>query len=105
MTKGDIQWIKKQTYQMSNRLVDILDDEKKVADLNEDYHYRQSVLPRLEKLRKLIWDENIPGITNDEQDTDLNFVKTLIEDLKDNPHNRLLPLEMTQCNQLWKKYK
>ena len=94
---------------MSNRLVDILDDEKKVADLNEDYHYRQSVFPRLEKLRKLIWNEilhrNIPGITNDEQDEDLNFVQDLKSDLNDNPHHRLLPLEMKLCNQLWKKYK
>ena len=90
---------------MSNRLVDILDDEKKVADMNENYHYRQSVFPRLEKLRKLIWDENIPGITNDEQDKDLNFVQDLKGDLNDNPHHRLLPLEMKQCNKLWKKYK
>ena len=58
---------------MSNRLIDILDDEKKVDGMNTNYHYRQSVLPRLEKLRRIIWDENIPGITNDEQDKDLEF--------------------------------
>ena len=103
MTEGDIQWIKKQT--MSNRLVDILDDEKKVADLNDDYHYRQSVLPRLEKLRKLIWDENIAGITNDEQDKDLNFVQDLKSYLNNNPHRRITKLEMEECNKLWKKYK
>ena len=90
---------------MSNRLVDILDDEKKVADMNENYHYRQSVLPRLEKLRKLIWDENIPGITNDEQDNDLNFVQDLKGDLNDNPQHRITKLEMEHCNKLWKKYK
>ena len=56
---------------MSNRLIDILDDEKKVDGMNADYHYRQSVLPRLVKLRKLILNEEIPGITNDEQDKDL----------------------------------
>ena len=98
MTEGDIQWIKKQT--MSNRLVDILDDEKKVADLNEDYHYRQSVLPRLNQLLKKILKGPKTYI-----DSEPDFVKTLIEDLKDNPHHRLLPLEMEECNKLWKKYK
>ena len=90
---------------MSNRLIDILDDEKKVDGMNTNYHYRQSVLPRLEKLRRIIWDENIPGITNDEQDKDLEFVHDLKEDLKDNPQHRVTKLEMEQCNRLWKKYK
>ena len=90
---------------VSNRLIDILDDEKKVDGMNKNYHYRQSVLPRLEKLRKLILNEEIPGITNDEQDNDLNFVKAIKDDLKDNPHHRLAPLEMKECNKLWKKYK
>ena len=90
---------------MSNRLIDILDDEKKVDGMNENYHYRQSVLPRLGKLQNLICDGSIPGITNDEQEKDLDFIKTLRNDLHDNPQSRLLPLEMTQCNKLWKKYK
>ena len=90
---------------MSNRLIDILDDEKKVDNMNENYHYRQSVFPRLEKLRKLIWDENIPGITNDEQDKELNFVQDLKGDLNDNPQHRITKLEMEHCNKLWKKYK
>ena len=90
---------------MSNKLIDILDDEKKVNDMNADYHYRQSVLPRLEKLRKLIWNENIPGITNDEQDKDLEFVHDLRADLKTEPHHRVTKLEMEHCNKLWKKYK
>ena len=90
---------------MSNRLIDILDDEKKVDGMNSNYHYRQSVLPRLEKLRKLIWNEDIPGITNDEQDEDLNFVQDLKGDLNDNPQHRITKLEMEKCNQLWKKYK
>ena len=89
----------------SNRLIDILDDEKKVADLNEDYHYRQSVFPRLEKLRKVIWDENIAGITNDEQDKDLNFVQDLKSYLNTTPHRRITKSEMKKCNQLWRKYK
>ena len=90
---------------MSNRLIDILDDEKKVDGMNANYHYRQSVFPRLEKLRKLIWDENIPGITNDEQDKDLNFVQDLKGDLNDNPQHRITKLEMKKCNKLWKRYK
>tara|TARA_R110002073_G_scaffold111519_1_gene247993 strand:- start:437 stop:709 length:273 start_codon:yes stop_codon:yes gene_type:complete len=90
---------------MSNKLIDILDDEKKVDKLNEDYHYRQSIVPRLEKLRRIIWNENIPGITNDEQDDDLGFVKKLSDDLKDNPQYRLTSNEMKYCNELWKKYK
>ena len=92
----------------SNRLIDILDDEKKVDGMNANYHYRQSVLPRLEKLRKLIWDENIAGINNfhtDEQDKDLNFVQDLKSYLNNNPHRRITKLEMKTCNQLWRKYK
>jgi hypothetical protein len=89
----------------SNRLIDILDDDKKVDGMNADYHYRQSVLPRLEKLRKLIWNENIPGITNDEQDKDLEFVQDLRADLNDNPQHRITKLEMEECNKLWRKYK
>ena len=89
----------------SNRLIDILDDDEKLNNLNEDYHYRQSVFPRLEKLRKLIWDENIAGITNDEQDKDLNFVQDLKSYLNNTPHRRITKLEMKTCNQLWRKYK
>ena len=89
----------------SNRLIDILDDDEKLNNLNEDYHYRQSVFPRLEKLRKLIWDENIAGITNDEQDKDLNFVKDLKSYLNTTPHRRITKSEMKKCNQLWRKYK
>ena len=90
---------------MSNKLIDILGDEKKVSDLNKDYHYRQSVFPRLEKLRKVIWDENIAGITNDEQDKDLNFVQDLKSYLNTTPHRRITKSEMKKCNQLWRKYK
>ena len=82
----------------SNRLVDILDDEKKVAGMNEDYHYRQSVLPRLEKLRKLI------GNITPRHTEDLEFVDDLWADLKVNPHHRITSLEMKPCNKLWKKY-
>ena len=89
----------------SNRLIDILDDDEKLNNLNEDYHYRQSVFPRLEKLRKLIWDENIAGITNDEQDKDLNFVQDLKSYLNTTPHRRITKSEMKKYNQLWRKYK
>ena len=91
---------------MSNRLIDVLDDEKKVAGMNEDYHYRQSVLPRLEKLRKLIWNENNPGAaSHNEVVEDVNFVQDLKGDLNDNPHHRITKLEMEHCNKLWNKYK
>ena len=90
---------------MSNRLIDILEDDKKMTDLKDDTAYLKSVGPRLVKLQNLICDEIIPGITNDEQEKDLDFIKTLRNDLHDNPQSRLLPLEMTQCNKLWKKYK
>lgn len=80
---------------MSNKLIDILDDKKKVDKLNEDYHYRQSVLPRLEKLLL-----HLVGETGN-----FDFVHDLISDLKETPHHRLAPLEMKECNELWKKYK
>ena len=82
---------------MSNKLIDILDDEKKVDEMNEDYHYKQSVIPRLEKLMKFIKLEN--------GTKDYGFVHDLRYDLKDNPHHRLTPSEMKECNKLWKKYK
>ena len=96
---------------MSNKLIDILDDETKVDKLNEDYHYRQSVLPRLKKLVKFIMGANeSEGIlpTNGETNygiQDYEFVDDLISDLKETPHHRLTPLEMKECNKLWKKYK
>jgi hypothetical protein len=93
----------------SNRLVDILDNEKKVADLNEDYHYRQSVFPRLEKLRKLIWNQMHLPLQGqkylDEQDKDLNFVQDLKSYLNTTPHRRITKSEMKECNKLWNKYK
>ena len=90
---------------MSNRLIDILEDDKKMTDLQDDTAYRKSVLPRLEKLKNLIGHEEIPGITNDEQEEDLNFVQDLREDLKDEPQHRITSKEMIECNKLWKKYK
>ena len=96
---------------MSNKLIDILDDEKKVDGMNEDYHYRQSVLPRLEKLQDIIWDVfngtiiTELGIADSDHEKDLDFIKTLRNELHDNPQHRVASLEMTQCNKLWKKYK
>ena len=83
---------------MSNRLIDILDDEKKVNGMNENYHYRQSVLPRLDKLLKNI-------SIKDDDVSDYGFVHDLIYDLKDNPQHRITKLEMEHCNKLWNKYK
>ena len=86
---------------MSNRLIDILEDDKKMTDLKDDTAYLKSVGPRLEKLQKLIWGDYV---YSPEQEKDLDFIKTLRNELHDNPQSRLLPLEMTQCNKLWKKY-
>ena len=90
---------------MSNRLIDILEDDKKMTDLKDDTAYLKSVGPRLVKLQNLICDEIIPGITNDEQEKDLDFIKTLRNELHDNPHYRITSIEMEHCNKLWKKYK
>ena len=83
---------------MSNKLIDILDDEKKVDGMNKDYHYKQSVIPRLEKLMKIIDHDVHDG-------KDYGFVHDLIYHLKETPSTRLTPLEMKECNKLWKKYK
>ena len=37
---------------MSNRLIDILEDDKKMTDLKDDTTYLKSVGPRLVKLQK-----------------------------------------------------
>jgi hypothetical protein len=93
----------------SNRLVDILDDDEKLNNLNKDYHYRQSVFPRLEKLRKLIWNQMHLPLQGqkylDEQDKDLNFVQDLKSYLNTTPHRRITKSEMKECNKLWNKYK
>ena len=80
---------------MSNRLIDILDDEKKIDGVNANYQYNQSVIPRLKKLIKFI----------DVSTNDYGFVHDLIYDLKESPHHRVTSLEMKKCNELWKKYK
>ena len=96
---------------MSNKLIDILEDDNKMIDLQDDTTYRKSVLPRLEKLQDIIWDAfngtiiTELGITDSDHEKDLDFIKTLRNEAHDNPQSRLLPLEMTQCNKLWKKYK
>ena len=86
----------------SNRLVDILDDEKKVADLNKDYHYRQSIVPRLEKL-----DKNMKKAKGnyDIDDVEIRYLESLLEPLSENPSHRLTADDMKKCNQLWRKYK
>ena len=96
---------------MSNRLIDILEDDKKMTDLKDDTAYLKSVGPRLEKLQDTIWNAfndtiiTETGIIDSDHEKDLDFIKTLRNELHDNPQSRLLPLEMTQCNKLWKKYK
>jgi len=86
----------------SNRLIDILDDEKKVAGLNEDYHYRQSIVPRLEKL-----DKNMKKAKGnyDIDDIEIRYLESLLETLSENPSHRLTADNMKKCNQLWRKYK
>ena len=64
----------------SNKLIDILGDKKKVDDLNKDYHYRQSVLPRLEELKNKIYlntSEDTPDV-----ERDMDLMGFIIEDLK-----------------------
>tara|TARA_Y100000593_G_scaffold95015_1_gene198261 strand:- start:712 stop:966 length:255 start_codon:yes stop_codon:yes gene_type:complete len=84
---------------MSNRLIDILEDKDKIDGMNENFHYRKNILPKLEKLRKLI------GNITPRHTEDLEFVDDLRADLKVNPHHRITKLEMEHCNGLWKKYK
>ena len=43
--------------------------------------------------------------TTSQTNKDYEFVYDLRYDLKDSPHHRLMPLEMKECNKLWKKYK
>ena len=61
---------------MSNKLIDILGDKKKVDDLNKDYHYRQSVLPRLEHLKKKILHQRYVNseFTPDKNEVFLNVI-------------------------------
>ena len=88
---------------MSNKLIDILGDKKKVDDLNKDYHYRQSVLPRLEELKNKIYlntSEDTPDVKRD-----IELIISIIKPLKNNPRLRLSGDEMRKCNELWRKYK
>ena len=88
----------------SNRLIDIIDDKEKVDEMNDDYHYRQNILPKINKLSKRIWNDQ-ESTTDEEEIKDLEFVKALRDDLRHDPHHRITPLEMKKCNELWKKHK
>jgi len=87
---------------MSNKLIDILDDEKKVDGMNADYHYKQSIVPRLEKL-----DKNMKKAKGnyDIDDIEIRYLESLLETLSENPSHRLTADNMKECNQLWGKYK
>jgi len=87
---------------MSNKLIDILDDEKKVDGMNADYHYKQSIVPRLEKL-----DKNMKKAKGnyDIDDIEIRYLESLLETLSENPSHRLTADNMKKCNQLWRKYK
>ena len=86
----------------SNRLVDILDDDEKLNNLNKDYHYRQNIVPRLEKL-----DKNMKKAKGnyDIDDIEIRYLESLLETLSENPSHRLTADNMKKCNQLWRKYK
>tara|TARA_Y100000590_G_scaffold204878_1_gene232359 strand:+ start:382 stop:645 length:264 start_codon:yes stop_codon:yes gene_type:complete len=84
---------------MSNRLIDILDDEKKVSGINDNYNYGQKIIPKLQRLAGSMYDDDQQG------ENDFGYVHDLIEDLTENPHHRLTILEMKYCNKLWKKHK
>ena len=91
MTEGDLRWIKRHTekqmeeYNMSNKLVDVLDPNKKA---------RNEVISKLKKLVLVI------GPTNEE---DWDFVNTLMDSII---MDGGVPttLELKQCNNLWRKY-
>ena len=105
-TTNDVKWIKNQTNKNSNNLVDILDDEKKVVDLNKDYHYRQSVLPRLEHLKKkMLHQRYVNSEFTPDVRRDIELIISIIKPLKNNPRHRLSGDEMRKCNELWRKYK
>jgi len=80
---------------LSNRLIDILDDES----VNENLAYRKKVIPKLTELSDLIRD-SIPM-----KEEDLVFVVDLMLDLEHSPDHRASKMELKYCNELWKKYK
>ncbi len=91
---------------MSKRLIDILEDDTKMSQLHSNLKYKQSsIIPKLEKLYLCIYDNTTSKVPTVFIKEDLIFVKNLIEDLKGNPHHRATGLELTECNNLWDKYK
>ena len=90
---------------MSKTFADILNDASKVKEVESNRDYKNSILPRLEKLAKLL--PNVNELSDKEYAVkeQVDFVKTLIGTLIENPHQRLAAVEMKRCNELWKEYR
>ena len=87
---------------MSKTFADILNDASKVKEVESNRDYKNSILPRLEKLAKLL--PNVNELSDKDVKEHVDFVKTLIGTLIENPHQRLTAVEMKRCNELWKTY-
>jgi len=88
---------------MSKTFADILNDASKVKEVESNRDYKNSILPRLEKLAKLL--PNVNELSDKDVKEHVDFVKTLIGTLIENPHQRLAAVEMKRCNELWKEYR
>lgn len=84
---------------MSNRLIDILEDDTKMSQLHSNLEYKKSVLPRLEKLHNKMLGHL------DTTKSDIDFIESVIELIKSEPSTRLRPFELIKCNKLWGMYK
>jgi len=87
---------------MSKTFANILNDASKVKEVESNRDYKNSILPRLEKLAKLL--PNVNELSDKDVKEHVDFVKTLIGTLIENPDQRLTTIEMKWCNELWKTY-
>ena len=83
---------------------------KKLIDVIDEMNWKESttnkmVIEKLDKLAKLIFDKLTAWDDNPMNNSDLQFVNTIMEDLIESPHKRITKLEIEKCNNLYKQYK
>ena len=87
---------------MSNKLIDILDDEKKVDGMNADYS--NPTITKLLSLKYRINDTAKVEGWSDDMSHHKSWVQLLINDVRKNNLTTIAIEDMQVCNRMWKLY-
>ena len=58
----------------------------------------------IEELANIIFNKVTAWDDNPMNNSDLQLVNTIMEDLIESPHKRITKIEIERCNRLWKQY-